>query len=76
MSNEEFYKELAMLHDKYFPHQRPLQLMSNFFGWLVNEKGIDPFFPTKEKTLKLLEEYGQCENIFHLRYNIKKGDDF
>ncbi len=52
-----FYKELQTIHIRYFPDWRFGQLMSNFFGWLANEKDIDIFFPEENKMIEYLREY-------------------
>lgn len=53
----DFYKELQTIHIRYFPDLRFGQLMSNFFGWLMNEKNVDVFFPEEDKMLEYLREY-------------------
>ena len=42
-----------------YPDWRFGQFICNFFGWLVSEKGIDPFFPEEDKMAELLDEYKQ-----------------
>lgn len=54
---DRFYDELRIIHKSNFPDWRFGQLYSNFFGWLVSEKGIDPFFPEEDKMVKYLEEF-------------------
>ena len=43
----------------FFVDQRFGQLMSNFFGWLMSEKGIDLFFPEENKMLEYFKEYAE-----------------
>ena len=54
---DEFYAQLANIHKKYFPDWRFGQFCSNFFGWLVSEKGVDLFFPEEDQMLEYLREY-------------------
>lgn len=42
---------------RHVPDWRFGQLMCNFFGWMVSEKGRDPFFPEEEEMASLLSEY-------------------
>lgn len=39
------------------PDWRFGQFICNFFGWMVSEKGIDPFFPEEKEMVSLLSEY-------------------
>lgn len=52
-----FYEELKSIHKKYLSDWRFGQLCYNFFDWLNNMKGIDPFFPEEDKMLEYLKEY-------------------
>lgn len=54
-----FYLDMCLLHKKYFPDWRFGQAMSNFFGWLYQEKRADCFFPEEGKMLEYFREY--CE---------------
>ena len=36
------------------PDLRFGQLMSNFFGWLMQEKGVDLFFPEEDKMINYI----------------------
>ncbi len=54
---DSFYDELKNLHKNTFPDWRFGQLMSNFFGWLWSNKGIDCFFPEENRMLEYLKEY-------------------
>ena len=53
----DFYNKLQKIHITFFPDWRFGQLMSNFFGWLMNDKGIDLFFPEEDKMIEYLQEY-------------------
>lgn len=46
-----FYEELKNIHKEYFLDWRAGQLCSNFFGWLSEVKGVDPFFPRMPKRI-------------------------
>ena len=52
-----FYKQLCKIHKECFPDWRFGQFCSNFFGWLISEKGVDIFFPEEDKMLEYLKEY-------------------
>lgn len=52
-----FYDEWCYLHKKYVPDWRFGQLCSNFFGWLMSEKGKDLFFPEENEMIELLQEF-------------------
>ena len=54
---DNFYEEVKEIHKRYFADQRIGQLMSNFFGWLMSEKGIDLFFPDEDKMLLYFKEF-------------------
>lgn len=54
---DSFYEELKDIHKKYLSDWRFGQLCYNFFEWLNNMKGIDPFFPEESKMLEYLKEY-------------------
>ena len=54
---DNFYEEVKEIHKRYFADQRFGQLMSNFFGWLMSEKGIDLFFPDEDKMLLYFKEF-------------------
>ena len=54
---DDFYNKVKDIHKKYFPDWRFGQLMSNFLGWLYQEKKRDCFFPEEDEMLKHLEEY-------------------
>lgn len=59
---EYFYDGLKKLHEACFPDLRFGQLMSNFFDWLINEKGKDLFFPEENQMLDYFDEYCQIYN--------------
>ena len=52
-----FYDELKRLHKEYFSDWRFGQFMSNFFGWLMNEKNTDLFFPEENEMIGYFREY-------------------
>ena len=54
---DNFYNTMKTIHKKSFPDWRFGQLMSNFFGWLMTEKGIDLFFPEEDKMLEYFKEF-------------------
>lgn len=53
---DKFYDEMKEIHKKYYPDWRYGQLCSNFFGWLLTEKKVDPFFPEEDRMLEYLRE--------------------
>ena len=55
----DFYRELQEIHIIHFPDWRFGQLCSNFFGWLMSEKGMDSFFPEEDRMLKYIKEYAE-----------------
>lgn len=54
---DDFYDKINILHQKYFPDWRFGQLCNNFFRWLMQEKGIDLFFPEEDDMLRYFEEF-------------------
>ena len=54
---DKFYDDFKVLHKTCFPDLRFGQLCSNFFGWLMQEHGVDLFFPEEEKMIKYFREY-------------------
>lgn len=52
-----FYDELKRMHKEHFCDLRFGQLCSNFFGWLMDEKEIDLFFPEEDKMIEYIQEY-------------------
>ena len=54
---DEFYTTLCKIHKESFPDWRFGQLCSNFFGWLMQEKGKDLFFPEERDMLNYIIEY-------------------
>lgn len=54
---DEFYKELCELHKKHFADLRYGQMCSIFFGWLMENKGVDLFFPEEDKMLEYFKEF-------------------
>lgn len=58
----QFYDELKAIHMTHVPDWRFGQLCSNFFGWLVSNKGIDLFYPEEDKMLEYIKEYFNHDN--------------
>ena len=56
---DKFYEELKEMHKKCFQDWRFGQLCSNFFGWLISEKGVDLFFPEEDEMIKYIKEYAK-----------------
>ena len=56
---DSFYDEMKKIHKESFPDWRFGQLCSNFFGWLMSEKGIDLFFPEEDKMIDYFREYAE-----------------
>lgn len=54
---DDFYAEKCRLHKKYLPDFRVGQLDSSFYGWLMNTKGKDLFFPEDDDMIDLFREY-------------------
>ena len=52
-----FYDELKKIHKEHFPDWRVGQLFTNFFGWLVLDKGVDQFFPEEDRMIEYIKEY-------------------
>ena len=52
-----FYEILCKVHKESFTDLRFGQLMSNFFCWLLQEKGIDYFFPEENTMIDYIIEY-------------------
>ena len=52
-----FYDIMRILDKNTFPDLRFGQLMSNFFGWLMSEKGKDLFYVEEDAMIKYFEEY-------------------
>ena len=59
---DSFYEEMKGIHQKEFPDWRFGQLCSNFFGWLMSEKGIDLFFPEEDKMIDYFREFAEGES--------------
>ena len=57
-----FYDELKKMHKECVPDWRFGQLCSNFFGWLMQEKNRDLFFPEEDEMLICLKEYLKEDN--------------
>ena len=54
-----FYDELKRIHKEYFPDWRFGQFCSNFFGWLMQAKGMDLFFPEEDRMMEYIKEYAR-----------------
>ena len=54
---DSFYEAVKNIHKEQFPDWRFGQLMSNFFGWLYQNKSIDCFFPEENDMITYLEEF-------------------
>ena len=54
---DDFYTKLCELHKEYVSDWRFGQFCSNFFGWLMTEKGKDLFFPEEIQMIAYVEEY-------------------
>lgn len=52
-----FCDEFAVLWAKRYPDLRFGQLLSNFFGWVYSEKGVDIFFPEEDRMMEYFREY-------------------
>lgn len=52
-----FYTELCQIHKEKLPDWRFGQLCSNFFGWLMDKKKKDLFFPEEDEMLNFFKEY-------------------
>lgn len=62
---DKFYDEMKEIHKKSFSDMRFGQLMSCFFGWLVTEKGKDPFFPEEDKMIEYFREYANKNSMWN-----------
>lgn len=62
---DKFYDEMKEIHKKSFPDWRFGQLCSNFFAWLMSEKGKDLFFPEEKEMIKYLREYANANSMWH-----------
>ena len=54
---DSFYENLKAIHKNYIPDWRFGQFCSNFFGWLMQTKRVDLFFPEEDEMLEYLNEY-------------------
>lgn len=52
-----FYVEFCRIHKERFPDWRFGQLVSNFLGWLYQEKEMDCFFPEEDDMLEYFREF-------------------
>lgn len=53
----DFYNQLRYIHITYLPDWRFGQLCSNFFGWLIQNKGVDLFYPEDDQMIDYIKEY-------------------
>ena len=53
---DDFYDRMKKIHQEKLPDWRFGQLMGNFLGWLVQQKG-DYFYVEDAQMLKYFEEY-------------------
>lgn len=60
---DSFYAEMCRIHKEKFPDWRFGQLCSNFFGWLMQEKRKDLFFPEEAQMLEYFKEYAGRNNL-------------
>lgn len=60
---DSFYTEMCRIHKEKFPDWRFGQLCSNFFGWLMQEKRKDLFFPEETQMLEYFKEYAGRNNL-------------
>lgn len=54
---DEFYNTFKIIHKERFPDWRFGQLISNFFGWLYGNVGVDCFFPEEDKMIEYFERF-------------------
>ena len=63
----DFYDEIKRIHKEYFPDWRFGQFMSNWLGWIYQEKKKNKFFPEENKMLEYLKEYVGEDNVYKER---------
>ena len=63
---DSFYEELKRIHKRYFPDWRFGQFCSNFFGWLMQEKKRDLFFPEEDEMIEHILEYAKTNSKWHI----------
>ena len=54
---DKFFDEFRRIYKKEFPDWRFFQLMSNFMGWVYQEKKKDPWFIEENQCLELFKEF-------------------
>ena len=59
---DSFYDEMKEIHKKEFPNWRFGQLCSNFFGWLMQKKKVDLFFPEEEDMIEYFREFAEDDS--------------
>ena len=52
-----FYREIWLLHKKFFPNLRIGQLFSDFFQWVTTVQGKDCYYMEEGQLLAFLTEY-------------------
>ena len=73
---DRFYDELKAIHKEHFYDWRFGQLVTNFLCWLMNDKGMDIFFPEEEKMLEYIKEYSeQYRNEYPVYINNPQSDE-
>ena len=63
-----FYEAFKEIHKKAFPDWRFGQLCSNFFGWLMSEKGRDLFFPEEKEMIETFREYARKTSAYNREF--------
>lgn len=72
---DRFYDELKTIHKEYFTDWRFGQLVTNFLCWLMNDKGMDIFFPEEDRILEYIKEYSeQYRNEYPVYINNDQPD--
>lgn len=51
------YQQQKRIHMEKVPDWRIGQLYSNYFSWLLTEKGLDPFYIEDSRFVELFNEY-------------------
>ena len=61
---DKFFDEFKEIYKKKFPDWRFFQLMSNFMGWIYQEKKRDPWFYEEDRCLELFKEFAETNSPF------------
>ena len=56
---DKFFDEFKKIYKKKFPDWRFFQLMSNFMGWVYQEKKKDPWFIEEPQCMELFKEFSE-----------------